>query len=235
MKKLGLAVASLFVGCALIFAQDKVEKLPYNRWEIGINSGVANFAGSTVIFGPSFGEHFSYFKSDLNFGYGAFIRKNFTQVFALEGSYNGTTLTGNPKSGIRVKAFTTGINEFDLNTVWNINNLFSKHKFDRKIYWFAKVGIGLTLVKVIDFTQYKSIMDPWRGTLSAGTGLAFRLRDNIKLDIGTQISTVNTNELDGLISSERPDSDSPGYLSAQIREHCLYTYVGLTFSLGKKN
>jgi len=53
MKKLSLVVVTLLASFALSFAQDKEakgdksEKLPYNRWEIGINAGVANFAGSS--------------------------------------------------------------------------------------------------------------------------------------------------------------------------------------------
>ncbi|MCE1200359.1 MAG: hypothetical protein LWW85_15440, partial [Marinilabiliales bacterium] len=136
MKKLSLIVVFLLAGYAFLAAQDKGDKLPYKQWEIGVNAGVANFAGSTNVSKTSFGNQFKNFNSDLNLGYGLFIRKNFTHVFALEGAYNGTKLTGSPKVGTGYRAFETGINEFDLNTVWNLNNLFSSNKFDRKIYWY---------------------------------------------------------------------------------------------------
>ena len=234
MKKFSLVVAFLFLGYALIFAQEKTEKFRNNSWEFGVNEGLANFAGSSVIWGASFGYHFNQFNNDFNIGYGAFVRRNFFSFVALEGAYNSTTLTGNPKSGyIQNNSYRTNIPEFDLNTVWNMNNLLSNNKFDRKIYWFVKVGIGLTLVQCIVFTQPASVLNPWRGTLPLGTGLAVRLWPNLKLDIGTQFSTVNTNELDGLMSSDRPSGDNKGFLSAQIREHILYTYAGFTYVFGK--
>jgi outer membrane protein OmpA-like peptidoglycan-associated protein len=239
MKKLSLVVVLLLAGYALTFAQDtqaKEEAPPVDkRWEIGINAGVANFTGNTNISKPSFGNHFKQFESDLGFGYGLFIRKNFTSVFALEGAYNGTKLTGTPKAGTGYNAFSTGINEFALNTVWNMNNLFSKNKFDRKVYWYTKLGAGMTHVNQNEFTLPETVQGPWRfWTVPVGTGLVFRLTDNLKLDVGTQYSFVNTNNIDGVMQHADPEGDYPGYLIGQIRESYLYTHAGLTFSLGKK-
>lgn len=238
MKKLSLVVVTLFASYALIFAQDKeakgdkTEKLPYNRWEIGINAGVANFAGSTSMSSNDLFKHVNDFNNDLGFGYGFIIKKNFSHVFALEGSYNGNKITGTPKSGTGYSAYETGINEFDLNTVWNINNLFSKNKFDRKVYWYAKIGAGATHVNNIKQTD-ETVQGPWRGwTVPLGTGLAFRLSDNVKLNIGTQWSWVNTNRLDG-VNQGGPGSPD-GFLIGQIREKYLYTHAGLSFMLGKK-
>lgn len=230
MKKLSLVAVLLFASYALIFAQDKSEKLPYKRWEIGVNAGVANFAGSTIVSKDEFLKGFNNFKGDLNFGYGLFVRKNFTSVFALEGAYQGTTLTGTPKTGFTAKAFKTGINELDLNTVWNMNNLLSKNKFDRKVYWYTKLGVGMTNVNNKEFTDATE-MKPWRyWTIPVGTGLAFRLTDNIKLDLGTQLSLVNSNRLDGINQGGLGKS----YLIGQVREKYLYTHAGLSFMLGKK-
>jgi outer membrane protein OmpA-like peptidoglycan-associated protein/opacity protein-like surface antigen len=231
MKKLSLIVVFLLVGYALVFAQEKEEKLPYKRWEIGVNVGVANFAGSTVMAKESLFKHFNEFKNDMNFGYGLFVRKNFTDVFALEGAYNGTTLTGTPKSGFTgYVPFKTGVNELDLNTVWNINNLFSSNKFDRKVYWYAKLGVGLTNVNNKKATD-ATVQDKWRyWTIPVGTGLSFRLSDNVKLNLGTQWSWVNTNRLDGV----NQGGIGKDYLIGQIREQYLYTHAGLSVMLGKK-
>ncbi len=231
MKKLSLFVVFLFASYALIFAQEKEEKLPYKRWEIGVNAGVANFAGSTNMDKDHLFKHFKEFKSDLDFGYGLFVRKNFSYVFALEGAYNGTTLTGSPKAGfVGYVPFKTGINEFDLNTVWNMNNLFSKNKFDRKVYWYAKLGTGLTNVNNKKYTD-ATVQGSWRyWTIPIGTGLSFRLSDNVKLNLGTQWSWVNTNRLDG-VNQGGPGKD---FLIGQIREQYLYTSAGISVMLGKK-
>ncbi len=236
MKKLSLVVVFLFASYAFIFAQEKGDKSPYNRWEIGVNAGVANFAGSMDMSKQSFFNHFNHFNSDLNFGYGLFVRKNFTHVFALEGAYNGTTLTGSPKSnhtsfyGVQRMPFKTGVNEVDLNTVWNMNNLFSKNKFDRKVYWYTKLGAGITHVNNKEATD-ATVQSAWRyWTIPVGTGLAFRLSDNVRLDLGTQWSMVNTNRLDGV----NQGGLGTNYLIGQIREQYLYTHAGISIMLGKK-
>ena len=230
MKKLSLVVVCLFASYALLFAQDKSENLPYNRWEIGVNAGVANFLGSTSISKDAMLKSFREFNIDMDFGYGLFVKKNFTHVFALEGAYNGTNLTGSPTFP-GDKAFKTGIGEFDLNTVWNMSNLLSKNKFDRKIYWYTKIGAGLTHVNNKEFTPSSTVQGPWRyWTIPVGTGVAFRLSDNVKLDLGTQFYWVNTNQLDGKMQG----GNGYNYLIGQVREQYLYTHVGVSYMLGKK-
>jgi len=232
MKKLSLVFVLILAGCALTFAQEKSEKSQFKSWEIGFNGGVANFAGSSIMNKSSFLSHFNQFNSDMDFGYGLFVRKNFTSVFALEGAYNGTTLTGSPKAGFGYSAFKTGINELDLNTVWNMSNLLSKNKLDRKAYWYAKLGAGMTHVDNKQFTD-ATVQGPWRyWTIPIGTGFAFRLADNVKLDIGTQWSWVNTNRLDG--KNQGGPVSGTGYMIGQIREQYLYTHAGLIIKLGKK-
>jgi len=228
MKKLSLVIVLLFASYALIFAQDKGEKLPYKRWEIGVNAGVSNFTGSYVVSKNDFGKYFNNFNSDYNFGYGLSVKKNFSHVFALEGAYNGTKLTGTPVT--IYKAFETGINEFDLNTVWNMNNLFSSNKFDRKIYWYTKLGVGLTNVIGKAYTD-QTVQGAWRyWTIPVGTGLVYRVADNVKLNFGFQWSWVNTNRLDGVNQGGLGND----WLIGQVRETYLYSHVGLSFMLGKK-
>jgi len=232
MKKLSLVGLLLIASFALVFAQEKSEKTPYNKWELGVNAGVANFLGSNNIANGIFGEHFNNFKSDMSFGYGFNVKKNFTHVFALEGAYNGTTLTGSPDAAHvsgTMKSFKTGINEIDLNSVWNMNNLLSKNKFDRKVYWYTKLGVGVTHVKNIEYTD-KTLNPIWKlWTIPVGTGIVFKLSDKVRLDVGTQYSYVNTNSLDGDLTNGNGD-----YLYAQVREQYLYTRAGLSITLGKK-
>ncbi len=228
MKKFSLVAVFLFLSYSLIFAQEKGEKLPYNRWEIGVNAGVSNFTGSYVVSKSDFLKYFNNFNSDYNLGYGVLVKKNFTHVFALEAAYNGTTLTGSPVT--IYKAFKTGVNEFALNTVWNMSNLFSKNKFDRKIYWYTKLGTGLTHVNNKNFTD-QTVQGPWRyWTVPVGAGLVYRISDNLRLDLGTQWSWVNTNRLDGVNQGGLGKS----FLIGAVRENYLYSHVGLSFMLGKK-
>jgi len=232
MKKISLVLIFFFAGYALLFAQDKGDKLPYKNWEIGVNAGVTNFAGSTSVSKDAMLKHFNDFSNDMGLGYGLNLKKNFTHVFALEAAFNGGTLSGTPKTGTGYKAFKTGIAQLELNTVWNMSNLLSPNKFDRKFYWYTKIGTGITNVNNKDFTD-PTVMDALRlWTIPVGTGLAFRLSDNVKLDIGTQWSWVNTNRLDGV--NQGGPTKKTGYLIGQVREQYLYTHAGLSFMLGKK-
>jgi outer membrane protein OmpA-like peptidoglycan-associated protein/opacity protein-like surface antigen len=239
MKKLSLVVVCLFASYALIFAQDKSDKLPYDRWEIGVNLGVANYAGSQNMSKESFLNHYNHFNNDMNFGYGLFARKNFSHIFALEGAYNGTTLTGTPQSqhltgtaGVKRLPYKTGINQIGVSTVWNMNNILSKNKFDRKVYWYTKLGAGLALVNNKEFTNFSG--SGGHLAIPLGTGVSFRLSDNLKLDIGTQWSWVTTNRLDGVDQNPPAVGGYTGYKGSQITDQYLYTHAGLSFMLGKK-
>ena len=234
MKKLSLSVVVLFACYALTFAQEKAKSEPADkRWEIGINAGVANFAGEYNMFKDSRFNHFNHWDSDMNFGFGALVKKNISHVFAVELGWNYTNLTGSWKyDNSPIAPFKTEVNEYDLNSVWNINNLFSKNKFDRKIYWYAKIGIGAT------YLTKKAGVNPLNGehwkfpTIPLGTGVAFRLNDNLKLNVGTQWSWVNTDRLDG--RTTLGITQKPGTAVADVFGTKLYTHVGLSYAFGKK-
>ncbi len=235
MKKLSLSIVVLFMCYSLTFAQEKAKSEPNKKWEIGLNAGVANFTGEYNMFKDARFNHFNHWNSDLNFGFGALIKKNFTHVFALEAAWNYSNLTGSWKFDNRTfPNFKTEVNEYDLNTVWNINNLFSKNKFDRKIYWYAKLGVGATHVwKKSGVTALND--QHWKlPTIPLGTGVAFRLNDKVNLNIGTQWSWVNTDRLDGRKTDMTSGNFKPGSTEADVFGTKLYTHIGLSYSFGKK-
>jgi len=235
MKKLSLIVAVLIMSCTFIFAQEKEQAEPFNNWEIGVNLGVANFAGEYNMFKDARFNHFNHWNSDMNLGFGALVKKNFSHVFALEAAWNYSNLTGSWKYDQRSKPdFKTEVNEFDVNTVWNINNLFSKNKFERKIYWYAKLGLGATYIwKKAGETPLQG--QHWKlPTIPLGTGVAFRLNDNLRLNIGTQWSWINTDRLDGRKTDMTSGNIKPGNTEADIFGTKLYTHVGISYSFGKK-
>ena len=158
MKKLSLIAVALITCYSLVFAQEKGNRLPYTKWEIGLNAGVANYTGGYNMYKDDRFGHFNEWDNDMNFGFGAFVKKNFTHVFALEAAWNYTNLTGQWSANkMAVPSYKTEVNEYDLNSVWNINNLFSSNKFDRKVYWYAKLGVGATHV------YKKEGLDPLNG------------------------------------------------------------------------
>jgi len=235
MKKLSLSVAVLFICYALTFAQEKSKSGSDKQWEIGLNAGVANFAGEYNMLKDSRFNHSNDWKTHLDFGIGASVKKNFTHVFALEFGWNYSNLAGAwNKNNTPMADFKTEVNEYDLNSVWNINNLFSKNKFDRKVYWYAKLGVGATHLWKKE-GAYPLDKDHWNlPTIPLGTGLVIRLTDNIKLNLGTQWSWIKTDRLDGNVTPSNPTNTKPGNTLADIYGTKLYTHAGLSYSFGKK-
>ena len=240
MKKLSLSIVALLMCYSMTFAQEKAQEKtkpePYKNWEIGVNVGVANFTGEYNMFKDAQFNHFNHFDSDMNFGFGASLKKNFSHLFALEGAWSMNKLTGSwGESYGSSPDFETKVNEYDLNTVWNINNLFSKNKFDRKLYWYAKVGLGATHVMKPKGVNPMLGDGHWKlPTIPLGTGVAFKLSDRVKLDIGTQWSWVNTDRLDGFSSQNGTIAMKAGNPVANVYGTKLYTHVGLSYVFGKK-
>ncbi len=221
---------------AFAFAQEKEQSEPYNNWEIGVNAGVANFAGEYNMFKDARFHHFNFWKSDMNLGFGLLVKKNISHVFAVELGWNYTNLTGTWKylGWTNIKPFKTEVNEYDLNTVWNLNNLFSKNKFERKIYWYAKLGVGATHIWKKSGEAIINNDKNWKPTIPVGTGVAFRLNDNLKLNVGTQWSWVNTDKMDGHVTTVGAGNIKEGNSLPDIYETKLYTHVGLSYTFGKK-
>lgn len=238
MKKLSLSLVVILMCYSFTYAQDKKDSEPNKSWEVGINAGVANFTGGYNMYSKSRWNHFNHWNSDLNFGFGASVKKNFTHVFALEGAWDFNKLTGSWKETGTHPDFDTRVNEFDLNSVWNINNLFSKNKFDRKIYWYAKLGLGYSyLNNKVSMSEATSGPDwkkaAWKPTYVTGTGVAFRLNDKLKLNVATQWSWLKTDRLDG--KSEYPGITMKSNSNVpNVYETKLYTSVGLSYVFGKK-
>ena len=230
MKKLIVVLAVTFLNCISLLAQDKPE--PFNRWEIGVNGGVGSFAGEYNMlkdnrFTPSYG-----WNSKGQFGFGASLKKNFNQVFALELAWNNNTLTGSA-NGLSSGDFKSLANEYDLNTVWNLNNLLSKNKFDRKFYLYAKLGLGATHVNNVTGPNSgdKNLEIP---TIPLGTGVSVRVNESVRVNVGTQWSWVNSDRLDGHSTVSSPGNTKPGAVAPQIYGTKLYTYAGISIRLGKK-
>ena len=217
MKKLILTIAVLLSFLAL----SAQEKTPFNKWEIGVNGGVGNFSGE---YNKNLKSTYDW-DSQGKFGFGATLKKNFTHVFALELDWNQNNLLGgNNYHGFdppySTQKFRTLTNEYDLNSVWNVNNLFSKNKFDRKVFLFAKAGVGVT-----HFNNKEGVVTGTKSefTIPVGGGVGVKLSDKVRLNVGTQWSFVNTDRLDGLVSNQKPTYGTK-----------LYTYAGLSFTIGKK-
>ncbi|HEY3390033.1 MAG TPA: OmpA family protein [Prolixibacteraceae bacterium] len=236
MKKLITYLLAMFLCNIFALAQEKKNPNIYNGWEIGINAGVESFTGEyNTAKGAGF-NHFNDWKSEINTGFGATAKKNFSQVFGLEAMWNYSNLTGSWKYDTQAIAdFKTEVNEYNLNTVWNLTNLLSKNKFERKVYWFAKIGVGAShLWKKAGVNSMNN--EHWKlPTVPLGTGVSFRLNDQVRFSLGTQWSWVNTDHLDGRSTDRVSGNFRQGYSESNIFGTKLYTHAGLSYAFGKKN
>ena len=243
MKKLILIIVVIFSCYNLTFAQDqakpdmaKSDKTktdeaktePFNKWEIGVNGGVGNFAREYDLHKWT---SYADWDSQLAFGFGAFVKKNFSHVFALELGWNNNTLNGSVYHGFYPPypstSFKTVTNEFDLNSVWNINNLFAKNKFDRRFYLFAKLGVGATSINNKVGATYSGSTTAF--TVPAGGGLGIKLSDKVRINLGTQWSWMPSDRLNGVAVIPSTNNPNPSISGAK-----LYTYAGISIMLGKK-
>jgi outer membrane protein OmpA-like peptidoglycan-associated protein len=233
MKKIFLSVIIVFLCGTFIFAQEKGKAEPYRKWEIGINGGFATFTGEYNMYKEARFNHFNHWKSDLVFDYGALARKHFSNIFAMEVAWNYSELSGSWIYDTRkISDFKTQVIQTDLNSVWNINNIFSKNKFDRKIFWYAKLGVGVSHIWKISGVTRIFHDQQWKPTYPIGTGVSFRVTNHIKMNVGTQWSWINTDRLDGM--KTEVIVKKPGNTEADVFGTKLYTHAGISYSFGFK-
>lgn len=225
----------MFLCYTLAVAQEKKSPESYKNWEIGINAGVASFTGEYNMNKDARFNHFNHWNSEMNPGFGASAKRNLSSIFGLEAMWNYSNLTGSWKYDSRpIADFKTEVSDYNLNTVWNLSNLLSKNKFERKIYWYAKIGIGAShLRKKAGENSLNN--EHWKlPTIPLGTGLSFSVTDQMRLNLATQWSWVNTDRLDGRRTEMLSGNLKPGYTESDIFGTKLYTHIGLSYAFGKK-
>ncbi|EDM35726.1 outer membrane protein, OmpA/MotB family [Pedobacter sp. BAL39] len=221
---LPFAVAALLIG-GTAQAQDQPASAPLNTWSIGINGGVLSPIS------PLGGKNdFSNWKS--NFGYGLYIKKQFTPYFSLRLDGVRGKLSGDnsepyesgllPNNG--VGAFETDLSySGSLNAVVNMFNIDMFNK-NNALQLYASAGAGLAGYKVktgaasSSLTPYANDKTISELIVPVGLGAKFKLSDKINLDLGWTVNFVDGDNLDG-VYKEGNDKYS-------------YAYGGLEFSLG---
>ncbi|MFP5078982.1 OmpA family protein [Pedobacter sp. JCM 36344] len=229
IKCLPLAAALLIAGN--VQAQESTSmssgtQMPLTTWSIGVNGGVL-----TPI-SPLGGKNdFSNWKS--NFGYGLYIKKQFTPYFSLRlDGVRGKLSGDNSKPFISGLTPASAVNRFEtdltysgsLNAVINLFNIDMFKKEDN-VQLYASAGAGLAGYQVktaptaggtlVDYAGGKTISEL---IIPIGLGAKFRVSDKINLDLGWTVNYVDGDNLDG-VYREGNDKYS-------------YGYAGLEFALG---
>jgi len=219
-----------------------------NSWEFGISGGASKFLNTINPNSDALFKKFNYWNVDFNPAVSLSIIKNISPKFSAEFEWMTTKLSGswNPNKGYPVPPlaldrgleypdpFKTGINQFSLMFVANLNQLVAPKSASDKWYFFAKAGGGATRLKQYSALFYLSSTGTIiKYSLSYGGGLSYRINEKIKIKLGATWYRVESDRLDGVHTLKpgvTPEGIDPDIYNA--KELYFYPYIGLTYGLG---
>jgi len=223
-KTLPVALAGLFIGTAASAQEPVTSTTPFRTWSIGVN------AGALTPLSPLGGKN-DFSNNKTSFGYGLYIKKQFTPYFSLRldgvrGKLKGDN-TEAYDSGVTnnstVKAFDTQLEySGSLNAVVNMFNI-DMFKKENALQLYVSAGAGLAGYKPTITTASGTSLYAGDKTISeliipVGLGAKFKISDAVNFDLGWTINFVDGDNLDGYY---RGSNDKYNY-----------AYAGLEFALG---
>lgn len=250
-----LVVAIMFFATQSTFAQytkktSGVRSLGEdNSWEVGFSGGVSKFLTSINPNSDAIYKKFNYWNADFNAAITLSIIKNISPKFNAEFVFLSTKLSGkwNESNGYPVPPraiseglayptpFKTGINQFDLMLVANLNQIVAPNRASDKWYLFIKGGGGAAFLKEYSgLFPYGKPGNKLEYTILYGGGLSYKIVDKIKLKLGATWSRVETDRLDG-VHTDKPNADlstDAGYYF-NVKERYIYSYLGITYGFGQ--
>jgi len=219
-----------------------------NNWEIGFTGGASQFLNSINPNSDATFKKFNYWNADYNAAITVSIIKNFSPKFSAEFEFLTTKLSGswneNNGYGIPLPAtaqrlpspFKTGINQFTLMFVPNLNNIVAPNSANETWYLFVKLGVGATYLK--EYSGLYPYNKPGNGfeyALAYGGGLSYTINEKIKVKLGTTWYRVESDRLDGVHTTKygtavvTKDED----FVYNVKEKYMYPYVGMTYGFGQ--
>ncbi|RZL07022.1 MAG: OmpA family protein [Pedobacter sp.] len=223
-KSAAIAIGALFIS-GTVLAQDTMPTggTTFRTWSIGVNAG----AMSPV--SPLGGQN-DYSNWEPSFGYGLYIKKQFTNYFSLRldgtmgklkgdntEAYNSGTVNSSPFS-----TFNTDLNyAATLNAVFNMFNIdmFKKENamqlytsFGAGVVGYETTTTGITPANNTNFSTEKLV-------IPVGIGAKFKVSDAVNIDLGWTINFVDADNVDGY--------------NRGANDKYNYAYAGIEFALGK--
>jgi len=219
-----------------------------NTWEFGFTGGASQFCNSINPNSDATFKKFNYWNADYNAAITVSIIKNFSPKFSAEFEFLTTKLSGswNENSGYGIPPpataqtlpppFKTGINQFMLMFVPNLNKIVAPNSANEKWYLFVKLGIGGSFLKELKPALFPySKNSGFKYTLAYGGGLSYTINEKIKLKLGATWYRAETDRLDGVHTS-KPGIVLPKKnedLVYNVKEKYLYPYIGMTYGFGQ--
>jgi len=200
----------------------------FNTWSVSAQFGAMIFYGDVSNY-----EWVPSNSKDIKTGFGFSVSKSFTPTFTLRGNM----LFGNLRSNDTVNYFTSKVIQQTLMGDFNLSNMLSPNKKDRKLAIYGIAGLGLiyyrTILKNIKTDAFVS-SEGYKNNgqtkksptieviVPIGLGLKYKITHNIDVFLETTLNHVNSDHLDALKVAGTP------------KDKFGYTNVGLTYHFGKK-
>ncbi|HLT41967.1 MAG TPA: OmpA family protein [Sphingobacteriaceae bacterium] len=183
----------------------------YRTWSIGINAGA--LAPQTLL-----GTR-DQSKAEINLGYGAYLKKQFSPVFSLQadflkGKLSGTNEESNDWFGNGT--YTAGQNfETDLTWQTGLTGNFQLGTVDflrreNAVGFFFSTGVNVANYEVTNVGG-QSIASQTNFSFPAGLGVKFKLGEVVNLDLGYKMYFLDADDIDGQWTGSTKDTYSYGY------------------------
>jgi len=208
-------------------------------WEIGLSTGASIFGTSFNQDANAMYKRHSYWYRDINPGIGLFVVRNISPSLGIEVNWLNTRLSGRWNKGwptlpvlIGLEGpltFSSQINQFDLMMVFNLDQIMLPGDEEDKGHFFVKTGIGISKIK--DNKGFYPDINSSALSIALGGGYSLSLNEKIKLQVGSILRAVNTDNLDGVHVVNKNKS---GKLTefTQIIEIYNYTYFSVSYNFG---
>jgi hypothetical protein len=215
-----------------------------SSWQIGFTAGASKFLTTINPNSDAVYNKLSYWNSNFNAAISLSLIKTISPKFSAEFEFMTTKLSGdwNENSGFKLpaaagnvipKPFKTGINQLNLTLIANLNQIVAPNSASDTWYLFIKGGGGASFLKEYSGLFPYTKANSYKYTILYGTGLSYKVNDQIDLKLGTTWYRVETDRLDG-IHTEKPGGgigDAGFYYN--IKERYIYPYIGITYGFGQ--
>ncbi|MFC4211523.1 DUF6089 family protein [Pedobacter lithocola] len=224
-KSLPVVLAGLFAGTAAMAQEPVASTSQFRTWSIGVN------AGALTPLSPLGGKN-DFSNNKTSFGYGLYIKKQFTNYFSLRldgvrGKLKGDNTEAYESGFVNnspVRSFDTQL-EYS-GTLSAAVNMFNIDMFKKEnaLQLYASAGAGLagykpTVTTAAGTSLYAGDKTIKELIIPVGLGAKFKISDAVNFDLGWTINFVDGDNLDGYY---RGGNDKYNY-----------AYAGLEFAIGK--
>lgn len=196
----------------------------YRTWSIGLNAGALT---PQTLLGTR-----DQSKAEINLGYGAYIKKQFSPAFSLQadflkGKLSGTNADSDDWFGNG--SYTAGQN-FESDLVWQTgltgNVQLGTADFLRRenaVGFFLSTGVNIANYEVTSMNGSDPNLESQTNfSFPVGLGVKFKLGEVVNLDLGYKMYFLDADDIDGQWTGRTNDTYS-------------YGYAGLEFVLGSKS